>query len=315
MRKYFIVGLKGLAMGAADVVPGVSGGTIAFITGIYEDLLDSINAVVPSLKFLLKGEFRNFWEEINGNFLLSLFAGIGIAIFSLAKIFSYLLEFYPVQLWAFFFGLVAGSVVFVGSKITKINVTTLLFFVLGTAISYWITTIPASPSSDSLGFLFIAGAIAIIAMILPGISGSFILLLMGAYTTVLSAIKDLDVAKIGVFLIGCLVGLLSFSKLLKWTLKNYKEATLSLLTGFLLGSLNKLWPWKEVVSTRINSHNEVVPFLDKNVLPQDYSHIGPADLQMGITSQDPVLGYAIVFGLIGIAIIVLFWKLEPKDSE
>jgi putative membrane protein len=315
MKKYFTIMLKGFAMGAADVVPGVSGGTIAFITGIYDELLDSINSILPNLKLLFKGKLSSFFKAINGSFLISLFAGIGVAIFTLAKLFTYLLESFPVQVWSFFFGLVIGSVLYVGSKVGKLNLWTVVALLIGTFVSYWITIIPPSDSVDSSFFLFFAGAIAIMAMILPGISGSFILLLMGAYSTVLGAVKDLNFLKIGIFMLGCLVGLLSFSKVLKWTLNNFRKPTLALLTGFLVGSLNKLWPWKENILNRMNSKKEIVPFIDKNVAPSEFSHIGPADLELGITSQEPVVMFAVIFCFIGLALILLFWKLEPKGSE
>lgn len=307
--------LKGFAMGAADVVPGVSGGTIAFITGIYDELLDSINSILPNLKLLFKGKLSSFFKAINGPFLISLFAGIGVAIFTLAKLFTYLLENFPVQVWSFFFGLVIGSVLYVGSKVGKLSLWTIVALLVGTFVSYWITILPPSADVDSSVFLFFAGAIAIMAMILPGISGSFILLLMGAYSTVLGAVKDLNFLKIGIFMLGCLVGLLSFSKILKWTLTNFRKPTLALLTGFLVGSLNKLWPWKENIVNRINSHGKIIPFIDKNVAPSEFSHIGPADLELGITSQEPVVSLAVVFCFIGLALILLFWKLEPKGGE
>jgi putative membrane protein len=314
MKRLTLV-LKGLAMGAADVVPGVSGGTIAFITGIYDELLGSINSVNKnSIGLLLKGKLKEFWAAINGNFLAFLFLGIGIAIFSLAKLFSFLLENYPVQLWAFFFGLIVGSVWLVGSKIKTFNWKVVLALIAGTAISYWITILPPTESSDSLGYLFLSGCIAIIAMILPGISGSFILLLMGSYTTVLGAVKNMDFVKIGVFMIGCVVGLLSFSRILKWTLDKYRDLSIAVLTGFLVGSLNKIWPWKENVSTRTNSHGEIVPFIQENVSPKKYSNISTADIELGITEQVSNFSGAAIFCLVGLALILIFWKLEPKEE-
>lgn len=313
MKKYFTIALKGFAMGAADVVPGVSGGTIAFITGIYEELLESINGITSHIKLLLQGNVKAYFKAINGPFLVSLFAGILIAVFTLARVFTFLLEHYPVQVWGFFFGLVVGSVFYVGSKIGRWNALVLVALFVGTFVSYWITVLPPSESVDSNLFLFFAGAVAIMAMILPGISGSFILLLMGAYTAVMVAIKDFDVLKLVLFAGGCLVGLLSFSKVLKWTLSNYEKPTLALLTGFLVGSLNKIWPWKENLINRVNSHGEVVPFITKNVSPKDYGHIGNADIELGIVHQEPVLALAILFAVLGLGVILLFWKLEPKD--
>lgn len=314
MNRLILV-LKGIAMGAADVVPGVSGGTIAFITGIYDELLGSINSVNKnSIVLLFKGKFKEFWQAVNGNFLFFLFLGIGIAVFSLAKLFSYLLDAYPVQLWAFFFGLIAGSVLLVGSKIKSFNWKIFVALLLGTFVSYWITILPPTESSDSLGYLFLSGCIAIVAMILPGISGSFILLLLGSYTTVLGAVKNMEIVKIGVFMAGCAVGLLSFSRILKWTLDKYRDISIAVLTGFLVGSLNKIWPWKENISTRENSHGEIVPFIQENVSPSNYPNISSADLALGINEQSSHFNGAAIFCLLGLALILIFWKLEPKEN-
>ena len=265
---YLIISLKGLAMGAADVVPGVSGGTIAFISGIYEELITSLNNINFDLFKTLKNEgFKKAWEQLNGNFLLSLFLGIGISIISLAKILEWLLEHHPILIWSFFFGLVLSSILFVGKQITKWNFSTIIIFCLGALLAYYITTLPSLSANDNPFFLFFAGALAICAMILPGISGAFILVLLGAYAPVLEALNNKDFKTILLIGFGAIVGILSFSKLLKWLFKNYHNLTLAVLTGFILGSLNKIWPWKKVLSYRTNSKGLEVPFLEESISP------------------------------------------------
>ena len=204
-------------MGAADVVPGVSGGTIAFISGIYEELLETISSVnLSALKTLKKEGLKAAWKAINGNFIIVLFLGIGISIASLAKLISYLLEAHPVLIWSFFFGLVIASIFYVGKQVKKWSLGSVVSLVIGTGLAYWVTILPPMASSSETWFIFISGMIAICAMILPGISGSFILLLMGSYQTVLGAVKDKDLVTIGVFIAGAVIGLLSFSRVLKW---------------------------------------------------------------------------------------------------
>lgn len=256
-----------MAMGAADVVPGVSGGTIAFISGIYQELLESINQVnFKNIKLLFKEGFKPFWEAINGNFLASLLLGIAISVVSFAKGISYLLHHHPIELWSFFFGLVLSSVLFVGKDIERSKWSSWLAIALGALIALYITQLRVGAFADNPWYLFLSGALAICAMILPGISGSFILVLLGSYETVLNAIHQRDLQTIAIIGIGAIVGLLSFSKVLKWTFEHYKNTTLALLTGFILGSLNKIWPWKEVLETKIIEGKEFV-LLEQNVSP------------------------------------------------
>jgi len=270
---YLIISLKGVAMGAADVVPGVSGGTIAFISGIYEELITSINNVNLSLlKTIKKDGFSTAWKQLNGNFLLALFVGIGISILSLSKGLKWLLENEPIILWSFFFGLVVASILFVGKQITKWTVVSVLCLIAGAVVAFYITTLPTLNTNDSNWFIFIAGALAICAMILPGISGAFILVLLGAYEPVLEALNNRDFKTIFVFICGAVVGILSFSKLLKWLFKNHHNLTLAILTGFILGSLNKIWPWKETLSWRTNSKGIEVPFLEQSVSPFSFEN-------------------------------------------
>ena len=270
VKDYAVVMLKGIGMGAADVVPGVSGGTIAFIVGIYDELIDSIKSInIHSLKLLFTGKFIAFWKAINANFLLSLIVGIAISIFSLAKLITYLLDNEPVLVWAFFFGLVLASTWFVSKDIKEWNWKTILGFIAGAAIAYYITIATPAETSTNLLFIFFCGAIAICAMILPGISGSFILLLLGKYYYIMEAINKLDFVVLGVFAVGALLGITSFSRVLSYALKHFRNITLSVLTGFMLGSLNKVWPWKEVVETYVNSHGEVKPLVENNILPSE----------------------------------------------
>lgn len=243
-----MLSVKGMCMGAADVVPGVSGGTIAFITGIYDELINSIKSInAASLKMLFTGKWGEFWKMINGKFLLFLLAGIGISVFSLAKIITWLLVAYPVLVWSFFFGLVLASTWFVGKDVKERNWKTGLGFLLGAALAFYITVATPAETPSHFLFIFLCGAIAICAMILPGISGSFILVLLGKYFFIMEAVKTLDLKVIAIFGIGACVGITSFSRLLSYALRHMRNITLAVLSGFMLGSLNKVWPWKETI--------------------------------------------------------------------
>ncbi|MCC5929585.1 MAG: DUF368 domain-containing protein [Cyclobacteriaceae bacterium] len=299
MKKYtsqFILFLKGMAMGAADVVPGVSGGTIAFITGIYEQLLNAIKSIDgKALKYLSKREFSAFWSHIDGSFLLILVSGILFSVLSLARIIHYLLDTHPIQLWSFFFGLVLISAVLVFKTIKKWQLKVLISAVAGCILAWVITTSTPATLPDNTFFVFLAGAIAICAMILPGISGSFILLILGKYEFIINALKEFDLITIGIFLIGCVVGLLSFARIVSWALKKYYDITIALLAGFMLGSLRKIWPWKETLSYRLNSKGEEVPFMQQEILPTEY---------LSKTGADPFLFQALFFAALGILIVI-----------
>ena len=303
IKDYIIIGFKGMAMGAADVVPGVSGGTIAFISGIYEELLGSISNVNLKLFNTLKKEgLKAAWKQVNGNFLLSLFLGIFISVVTLAKAIKYLLENEPILLWSFFFGLVLASIIYVAKQITKWNFISVLLLLLSSFLAYYVTTLnPLVNENSSLLFLFLAGAIAICAMILPGISGAFILVLLGAYKTILTAVDDRDLKTITTVGLGAIVGLLSFSKILKWLFSNYKNYTLAALTGFIIGSLNKIWPWKETLTWRTNSHGVKVPFNQVSVSPFSFE-------------VDPQIPFAVLLALIGFLLILLMEKLAVKKQ-
>ncbi len=300
---YLIISFKGLAMGAADAVPGVSGGTIAFISGIYEELVATISNVNISLfKTLFKDGIKAFWKQLNGNFILALLTGIVISFVSFMRLAKYLIEFHPILIWSFFFGLIVASIFFVGKQITKWNIATIIALIIGTIAAYYITTLPSLADNESSLFLFIAGGIAICAMILPGISGSFILVVLGAYKTLSEAIHDFDFKKLALFIFGALVGLLSFSRILKWLFKHYHNITLAILTGFILGSLNKIWPWKEVLSWRINSKGVEVPFLEQSISPFSFN-------------GDNQLAFAIVLMIIGFFTILLLEKIGTKTNN
>ena len=268
IKDYRMLMLKGIAMGAADVVPGVSGGTVAFIVGIYEELINSIKSINPTnLKLLFSLRIAEFWKAINANFLLALVSGIAISIFSLAKLITYLLENEPVLVWAFFFGLVLSSTYFVAKTITQWDWKTYLFFVIGTVGAYFITVATPTETPNNLFFIFLCGAIAICAMILPGISGSFILVLLGKYFYIMSAVKSLDIVVMLVFICGAFIGITSFSNVLSFLLRRFHNTTIATLAGFMLGSLNKVWPWKETVETYVDSHGHIKPLVEENILP------------------------------------------------
>lgn len=298
LRAWLLLFCKGMAMGAADVVPGVSGGTIAFITGIYERLLNALKQAHPlTLKLWFKQGFSVFWQTIDGYFLLVLFAGILVSILSLANIIHYMLEHYAIVLSAFFFGLVLASVIFLIRQIPRFQWQYLLLLALGTGVAVVISVMRPAELPDSWWMMFIAGFIAICAMILPGISGSFILLLMGMYRVVIEAVTTFNIFLLTCFSLGCLLGLVIFSHILSLLLKRYFSGMLSLLSGFLLGSLSVLWPWKQILETTVNRHGEVVPLLQKNVLPTVYTQITSHDSQMFFAFFVFCVGFLIVFSM------------------
>ena len=303
-KDYSLITLKGIAMGAADVIPGVSGGTIAFISGIYEELINSIKSVnLSSLKLLLTGKFADFWKAINGSFLLSLFTGVAISIISLAKGLKYLLDHYPILVWSFFFGLVVASAIYVARTITKWNMATILAGIAGIIIAYSITIISPAEANTTYWFIFISGAIAICAMILPGISGSFILVLMGMYKFILESVSEFKIAVILTFLSGAAIGIVSFSNVLSWLLKKYHNLTIAMLSGFMVGSLNKVWPWKKVVETFTDRHGEIKPLVEANVFPGTYEQI---------TGSHAFLLWAIVLAIFGFALIFIIENIANK---
>ena len=313
---YILILFKGMAMGAADVVPGVSGGTIAFISGIYQELIETIDRLdFGVISLWRKQGFKKMFSHYNLGFLISLFLGVFISILSLANLISYLLENHPVLVWSFFFGLVVASIIYIGKQIEKWNPLVILTALIGISIAYYITIASPAQAPNALYFFFLSGCIAIIAMILPGISGSFILVLLGSYGIVLAAVTDFvegllsgdwtvmktSFIKVFLFIIGCVIGLKLFSKALKWMFANKKELTLAVLTGFMIGSLNKIWPWKNILSTRIDRHGDEVPLLEKSVLPSSFE-------------GDPQVLYAIIFAIIGFLAIFLLERLAVRKQ-
>lgn len=290
--------LRGMAMGAADIVPGVSGGTIAFITGVYFRLLEAINAAPKALfQYLFRGQIATFWVAIDGNFLACLLAGILTSIVTLASAISFALTEYPVLLWSFFFGLILASVWHVGRQVRQYTLRLLPPLVIGIAFAWWITSLSVSPLTPSPLLFFGAGALAICAMILPGISGSFILLIIGMYTPVLGAIKGGDVAILLLFASGCLLGLLSIARLITWAFHHFHDLVLALLTGFMIGALNKVWPWKEVLSWRTNSAGEQVPLQEISISPSAYAQLAGHEPQVMLAVLLAAVGFGLVLAL------------------
>jgi putative membrane protein len=296
IKQHLLTYFKGMAMGAADIVPGVSGGSIALITGIYRRLLDSINSFTPdNLKLLAAFEVKKFYKAVNGSFLLSLLLGILTSIFSLSRLITFLMEEHPIPLWSFFCGLILVSAFVILREIKRWHLGVIVALVVGTIAAYFITELPPTNSPEAGWFTFLAGAIAICAMILPGISGSFILLILGKYETILKAVSDRDFFTLALFASGCLVGIFSFSRVISWLLKKYYATTIGLLSGFMLGSMNKLWPWKIVTAFRTSSSGEQKPFLTSNLFPGQY---------LEQTGLEPQIGMAIAAFLFGIFLVL-----------
>lgn len=333
-HNYLLVLLKGCAMGAADVIPGVSGGTIAFITGIYETLLNSIRAFdLTALKLFFRGQWKAWWQKINGNFLFSLLAGIGISIFSLAKLMTWLLENHPIGIWSFFFGLIIASSILVAKEIKHWNLWSVVSGIIGIVIAYYITVVTPTETPNAWWFIILSGAIAICAMILPGISGSFILLLMGKYLFIMEAVHELRIGILALFAVGAVAGIISFSHVLSWLLKNYHNVTVSLLTGFMVGSLNKVWPWKETLTTSVNGDGVIVPVMERNVSPAAFeqlttilpsaenSRLVVSELPATLGSQtvtvpsESLLPLAVVMCLVGFLLIVVIELIGKRIQK
>lgn len=293
-------------MGAADIVPGVSGGTIAFITGIYFRLLEAIGAVPRSVcRHLFRGQLKAFWQACDGTFLLSLLVGIVASIATLASAISYILVQYPILIWSFFFGLIVASVWHVGRQVRHYAPALMLPFLAGAVFSWWVTMLPASELEPSALIFFGAGAVAICAMILPGISGSFILVIMGMYIPVLDAIRAFEIGTLLIFIGGCLAGLLSVARLITWAFRHFHDLVLALLTGFMVGALNKVWPWKETLSWRTNSAGERVPLNEASISPLSYAEMA---------GQDPQIVVAVICALLGLSLVLMVEWAGKKEA-
>lgn len=306
LRDYLALSGKGMMMGAADAVPGVSGGTIAFMTGIYEELIHSLKQFGPAALLML---FRQgpvaVWKHVNGTFLFTLLAGILISLLTISRVVLYWLAEYPELLWSFFFGLILASVWSVCRHIEHWDRNTYTSFLVGTIVAYLVTSITPTSIEATPLFVFLSGMVAICAMILPGISGSFILLLLGMYTPILMAIKNVELMTLGLFAGGCAVGLLSFSRVLSWMFSSFKTATLSLLGGFMLGSLNKVWPWKYTTAYSIDRHGKEVPLVQENISPLSFE---------SLTGQPAFLLYAVGLMLLGAAMVILIERMGRSSG-
>ncbi|EWH08671.1 membrane protein [Catenovulum agarivorans DS-2] len=294
-KDYALLTFKGMAMGAADVVPGVSGGTIAFISGIYDELIGSIQKIGPhAVKLLFKQGVPAAWHYINGWFLLAVFGGILLSLKTFAALITLALDSQPLLVWGFFSGLIAASIYLLMSRLGSHRWQNYLSLLIGALFVYAISIASPAQLPDDNWVLFLGGFVAICAMILPGISGSFILLLVGLYPVFLNAINTVDIAALASFGSGCVAGLLVFSRFLSWLLSRFHDITIAMLIGFLIGSLNVTWPWKEVVTTYTNRHGEEVPLLQQNVLPSTFSSIADQDSQVFLVAAFALLGLSLV---------------------
>lgn len=305
-RQYIGIAARGILMGAADAVPGVSGGTIAFMTGIYEELIFSLKQCGSAPKILFRDGIAAAWQHMNAWFLVTLFSGIILSILTVSRVVLYLLAFYPVLLWSFFFGLILAAVWSVIRHIHKWTASVVVAFVFGAVSAFLITTITPTNIESTPLIVFASGMIAICAMILPGISGSFILLLLGMYAPMLAAVKELQITTLAIFASGCVIGLLSFSHVLTWMFTRFKILTLALLGGFMLGSLNKVWPWKLTIESIIDRHGKEIPLVQNNVMPSTFE---------ATLNQTPYLIGCIALMVFGMLMVVLLEKMGNKTGQ
>lgn len=262
MKEHFGFFIKGIGIGVANIIPGVSGGTIALIVGIYERLIDAIKSFgIDAARLLLKGQWKAFAEKTDLYFLIALFAGVGVAIISLARIFDFLFSHYPVYIWAFFFGLILTSVYYVGRTVEKWNLSIYIIFVVGAVVAIILTFLKPASENSEFFYLILCGVVAICSMILPGLSGSFVLILMGNYQLVaITAVNNKDFGILFPVMIGAVGGLVAFSHFLSWVFKKYKDDTISLLTGFIFGSLGVIWPWKNPIEQIFGEKVKIVGY-------------------------------------------------------
>ena len=260
--------LTGFAMGSADIVPGVSGGTIAFIFGVYEELIYSIKKLSgETLRLALKFDIKKTFMSVPFSFLVPLGIGVMTAFLTLASLLSHLLETSPVYVWSFFFGLIVASILIVRKRVVTWDHHDVAAFFFGALVAFVLVGIVPVQTPATIPAFLIAGSVAIVAMIMPGVSGSFILLMMGKYEQVLNAVVERDIVTLGSVAVGAVIGLAVFSRILSWLFEKHHDLAVAILTGFMLGSLRKIWPWKEVIETRVNSHGVVVPLVEANILP------------------------------------------------
>lgn len=284
--------LTGFCMGVADLIPGVSGGTVAFVSGIYEELLYTVKLLTSDfIRLVIKKQLSTAFRIIPFRFIIPLGLGLISAILSLSKVMAYLLDKQTAFVFAFFFGLVIASIRVVLKKVKKWYKTDIFYFALSTALTYFVVGLIPVDTPKNLLTVFLSGAIAICAMILPGISGSFILLLLGKYYYILDAVNKMDFLTIAIFVLGCALGLALFSRLLSWLFHHHHDISIIVLSGIMLGSLRKIWPWQEVITTRVNSHGEIVPLVVKNILPNANS------ISFFVSLVLILLGYCLIYFL------------------
>lgn len=316
IMKDIIVALKGYGMGAANVIPGVSGGTIALLTGIFGRIIACLNSVMEmeTWKLILKGEWKAFWKRIDGRFLVFLFLGVIASIFSLAKLMEYVLTNFPIQTWAFFFGMIAASAVVMLVNLKNWKVSDALWAVIGLVIGVVICTLSPTTTPDDLWFIFICGAIAICTMILPGISGSFVLLILGKYEYIMAAVSEMNIPVLAVFAVGCVIGILAFSKCLHWLLARYERQTMLVLVGFVIGSLVKVWPWGD--NEAIVRAQFIQNGMDKETAGVAVNTIVESGQKLESLITDTHTAGAILFAILGIALVgVLEYMGRNKEEE
>lgn len=313
--KDIIVALKGFGMGAANVIPGVSGGTIALLTGIFGRIIECLNSLmeIGTWKLVLKGQWKEFWKRIDGRFLIALSVGVLLSIFSLAKLMEYVLNYYPVQTWAFFFGMIAASGVVMLMGIKGWKAADVLWAVVGLALGVGICTLSPTTTPDDLWFIVLMGAIAICTMILPGVSGSFILLIFGKYEYLMTAVNEMNVPVLIAFAVGCVGGILAFSKFLHWLLARWERQTMLVLLGFVLGSLIRVWPWSD--SSAIVKSQLLHQGADKAAATDAVQALVESGQDLAPLITDRHLAGAIIFAFIGIALVgVLEYFGNKKEA-
>lgn len=319
--KNILTAVKGACMGAADVIPGVSGGTIAFIMGIYDEFVGSLASINgEAVRLLLKGQFKAFWKHINGSFLLSLVIGIGVSVVALAGLMQYLLEWHPIQTWAFFFGLIVASSIFILRGISGWRWSDGLLLAFGVLLGAVICTLSPTQTPEALWFIFLSGALAICAMILPGVSGSFILLILGKYQFIMGCISDLvsgvdfgrNLLILGTFAVGAVIGILSFSRFLHWLLGRWQKETMLILAGFIIGSLVKVWPWNNKDAIVCSQFAGARPMEDimaevagSGLGPEAAQSIFDETISRYVDHIDPMIGSAVIFALVGFFLVTV----------
>ena len=304
--QWLTLGLRGSAMGIAELVPGVSGGTIAFVTGIYVELVQSLYRFDETcVRLVLRGRIGEAWHHVNANFLLVLLLGMAVSVVTFSGLVAWLFEHREIQLWAFFFGLIVASAVFVARSVEAWSAERVGIALVGLLAGAVVSNAGGLPVSENPLVTFAAGAVAICAWILPGVSGSFMLLLLGQYQRVVRAIAELDVVTVGSLALGCLVGLALFTRALTWLLRHYYAGTLAFLCGFMVGSLQKLWPWRQTLSYYLDSHGDAVPVVVRPIGPLRFEEL---------YGEDPMLLGASLACAAGLAVVMVLDRVSRRGA-